>query len=79
MKRQLAITAIAATSLLLGGYQKDPEPRPYKTKQPEYLTGSIQSLYQQVVYVLREVRHPTRRARESVEKRSPRNDAYGTS
>ena len=52
MKRQLAITAIAATSLLLGGYQKDPEPRPYKTNQPEYLTGSIQSLYQQVVYVL---------------------------
>ena len=52
MKRQLAITAIAATSLLLGGCQKDPEPRSYKTNQAEYLTGSIQSLYQQMVYVL---------------------------
>ena len=52
MKRQLAITAIAATSLLLGGCQKDPEPRSYKTNQHEYLTASIQSLYQQMVYVL---------------------------
>ena len=52
MKRQLAITTIAATSLLLGGCQKDPEPRSYKTNQAEYLTGSIQSLYQQMVYVL---------------------------
>ena len=52
MKRQLAITAIAATSLLLGSCQKDPESRPYKTNQPEDPTGSIKSLYQQVVYVL---------------------------
>ena len=52
MKLQLAITAIAATSLLLGGCQEDPEPRSYKTNQPQHLTGSTQSLYQQEVYVL---------------------------